>query len=642
MKRFVSRKSAKRRLSVLASMFMLFSVPLVIYGLLTLSSFDTRNRAANEEEFVPNTCSISFPYVNPLSIPVGDTVQVQVNAYIPGDGITLVRVFSTDGTELINKSYDGTLDKISEVFIYTPGKQGKDSLTGTVTTLAGAKPCVLEGAGSVLALTTNLAPEFKTLPASAKPSNAIKVNGSYEYTLQVEDEENDTINYDFSFTPDADWLHSTVIEDGGDGKLTIKFTGTPDEPASYLANIFVHDGYSAHLRAQSWVISVEQDKNDTPKVTIYEPARDSSITQGDTVKVSWEGSDLNKITRYELYIATNPGNSNSWIAINRDISPSVGTYLFDTSNMLPGTYQFVVRAVDNFEPPATGLSVSPKIAIDAQIPDDDDETPDDGVILQDPQVINISPSNNGQVKNLNALITATLIAGTDGTIDQDTIKFVLDDKDLTSELKLNELSEAEISITYTPQQKYKTGLHKVTVSFADSNGEKAEKSWVFNVVSDSSTEGEDTYNLWGFEIPKRTAWIIGGGIGILILALIVPWLLYLAWRGSGDNYEDVYKQTSPVVPETSPEPSFSSYIQEPTPPPVPAAPVYEPALPVVEDVDTSVNPVVVAPEPQENEPDDSTTKQLEDLAKQLESEESGSGEQPTAPSPQPPTPPETA
>jgi hypothetical protein len=621
-------------------MFLLFTVPLVVYGLITLSSFDTRNRASEEEEFVPNTCSISFPYVNPMSVPVGDTVQVQVSAYIPGEAVTLVRVFTRNGEELLNKSYDGTSEKISEVFTYTPTAQGSDTLTGTVTTDRGAKPCVLEGAASVLAVTTNLAPEFTTQPTAAKPSNAIKVNDSYEYTLQVEDAESDTINYDFSFTPDADWLKHTVIEDGGAGKLTIKFTGVPDKPASYLANMFVHDGYNAHLRAQTWVISVEQDENDVPKVVVFEPASESSITQGDTVKVSWEGTDLNKIVKYELYISTNPGNSNTWLPIDRDISPKVGTYLFDTSNMLPGTYQFVVRAVDNGSPEAIGTGVSPRVSIDAPIPPDEDD-PDDGVILQDPQVINISPSNNGQVKNRNALITATLIAGTDATIDQESIKFVLDDKDLTNGLKMNELSDSEITITHTPSQQYKAGLHKVTVSFTDSNEESVEKSWVFNVVVDEA-EDEDTYNIYGFEIPKRTAWILGGGIGILILALIVPWLLYLAWRGSGDNYEDLYKQTTPIVPDTSPEPEpeYPTFVQnEPEPPapppPPPPAPVVQAPEPKDEQIDTSINPVI--PEPEQT---DTTAQQLQDLAAQLEQ---SSGEQiPTAPSPQPPDPPKQA
>jgi hypothetical protein len=639
MKRYASRKSVQKRLPVLVALFLLVAIPLAVYGLATLDSFDTRNRAA-EEEFTPNTCSISFPYVNPESVPVGDVVHVQVSAYIPNEGITLIRIFNRTGDELLNKSYDGTSDKVTEIFTFTPEQIGKDNITGAVTTVEGAKPCVLEGAASVLAVTTNLAPEFVTQPTGAKPSNAIKVNDNYEYTLQVEDAENDTINYDFSFTPDAEWLHNTVIEDGGDGKLTIKFAGVPDKPASYLANIFVHDGYTAHLRSQSWVISVEQDKNDVPKVTIYEPAKETSVTQGEVVGVAWEGTDLNKITKYELFISANPGNSNRWLPIDTSLSAKVGRYLFDTSDMLPGTYQFVVRATDNGEPTATGLSVSPKVIIGAAQPEEpDEEEPDDGVVLQDPQVTNISPSNNSQVRNLHALVTATLIAGTEAKIDKESIKLVLDDKDLTEDLKVNEISESEMTITYTPEDEYRTGLHKATVSFSDSNGDKAEKSWVFTVVA-SEDEEEDTYNILGFEIPKRTAWILGGGIGILILALIVPWLLYLAWRGSGDSYEEVYTKTKPVLPDTSPEPDYPTFTQDLTPPPPPPAPEPEPPVQASAPapmIDTSINPVT--PEQPEI---DTTASQLNDLADQLTSQSNTGESTPTAPSPQPPEPPKAA
>lgn len=547
----ISARKNRKRLPLLAFIFIVLSIPLAIYALVNLDSFDTRNRASND--VVENLCTIKFPYVNPESIEQGRTVQVQVDANIPGEKILSVTILDRAGTTVFEKEYTEETALISETFTFTSGTTGDFNMLGTLVTDKSTKPCLIEENRSITVITTNLAPEFKTLPSSAKPSNVIKVKDSYEYLLRVEDAEGDTINYMYSFTPDANWLKYSVIEDGGDGKLTIKFTGVPDKPASYLANIFVHDGYNQHLRSQSWVINVDQDVNDVPKVTVYEPNKETSVKQGDIVKISWEGSDLNQITKYELFISQNPANPNTWIPINTNLSHKIGTYLLDTTGVAPGTYQAVVRATDNYQQPATGFGVSDKIIISSKTPIDDGnngEKPDDGVILVDPQIINISPTKGSKLKNKSATISATLIAGTGAEIEKSTLVFYLDDKDLTKDLKINEISKSEFSIIYSPKEQYKEGTHKVNIRFKDTKGGMAQKDWTFEVVAEDE-EKEDVYNIFGFEIPKRTAMIVGGGLLLILLAILVPWILYLLWRGSKDDeYETVYNTTySPIKPD---------------------------------------------------------------------------------------------
>ncbi len=534
---------------ILANLFVLLAIPLGIYAIIASDTFDTRNRAF-EPELIKDRCIISFPYVNPLTIPQGSTVQAQVVAFVPGAAITNLNILGQAGQQITSKSYDIPDEKISEVFRISPSSIGEYTLLGTITTDKGTTPCVLDGVRVANSVAINSAPEFLTQPSSAKPSNSIKVNQTYEYTLRAEDPDGDNITYHFSFTPKADWLKYTAIEDGSDGKLTIKFTGIPDEPASYLANIFIHDGYNANLRAQTWTISVGQDQNDTPQVVVYSPAADRRVERGENVTVAWEVSDKNQITKQELYIATDAGNTNTWKAINTNLSGNIGSYVFDTSNTEAGRYQFVVRAFDNGNPSAVGAGASPVLAIsvpvEQQKPDDEKE-PDDGIILQDPQVVNISPANNARVEDRNAVVSATLIAGTGSKVDEESIKFVLDDEEKTEDIELNKISDSEITVTYKPSQIHSIGLHKASVSFSDDKGGQTERSWVFN-VAEKEVEEDDTYNIMGFEIPKRMAWILGGGIGILLLALIVPWLLYLAWRGEGDDYEEVYRKTTPIVP----------------------------------------------------------------------------------------------
>lgn len=525
----------------------MISVPLAIYSIVNLPSFNTKEKAGDLTLDV-DTCQIRFPYINPGSIEVNKIVQVSVSADTPQEAITKVSVMDRSGAVVFSKEYTDGRDRMAESFTINPKEEGGFGLLGTLITDKGTRPCVIESKRQVMVVSANTAPEFKTQSTSAKPSNAIKVNDSYSYQLEATDLENDNINFAFSFTPNATWLKSTVIENGTGGKLSIKFSGAPDKPGSYLANIFIHDGYNAHLRAQTWVISVDQDKNDVPKVSVIKPATDVSINIGDKITVSWEGADLNRITKYELYIATNPGNENSWIAINKEISPKVGNYIVDTKSFKSGVYQFIVRAYDNYTPPASGTGFSAKVTIGDAKPVDPNK-PDDGVVLQEAQIINLSPTNESSIKNKNAVISATLVPSKEATVKKESIVIKFDDKDITSKARISEGTDGTYSVAYTPETPHSEGIHKVQVSFEDSKTAKATKDWTFTVIPED--QNTDVIKIFGFEIPKRLATIVAAGLAILLLALIVPWLLYLAWRGTKEenDYEDIYRNTVPIEPE---------------------------------------------------------------------------------------------
>lgn len=545
------RRNTTRKFSILALLFILLSLPLAIYSIINIPSFDTREKAA-DLTMDTQTCLIRFPYINPSSIEINKTVQAIVSANTPNEAILSVSVMDRTGTAVLSKEYTDGRDSISEKFTLSPKTEGDFGILGTLTTDKGTRPCVVESKKTVMVVSTNNAPEFKTQPTSAKPSNAIKVNDNYQYQLEATDTEKDNINFAFSFTPNATWLKATVIENGTNGRLTIKFTGIPDKPASYLANIFIHDGYNAHLRAQTWVISVDQDKNDVPKVSIIHPSTDIKVQKGEKITVSWEGTDLNQITKYELYIATNPGDENTWMLINKDISHKVGNYIVDTKNIKDGTYQFVVRAMDNYQPPAIGMGVSAKVTIGQE----KQEGPDDGVVIQQATIINLSPSNESHIKNKTAVISATLIPSKEASIVKDSIKVFFDDIDITEKTRIAENGEDKsYSVIYSPEKPHSEGIHKVKISFEDTKGNKAEKEWTFTVIPDTD-DNSDVFKIFGFEIPKRIATIVAAGLAILLLALIVPWLLYLAWRGTKDNDEDYYEEmykntTSPTPPNTT-------------------------------------------------------------------------------------------
>lgn len=629
MKKYGDSLKSKRRFSIIAIVFILISIPLAVFSLLNIESFDVRNRAADLTTDV-ETCLIRFPYVNPETIQVGSTVQSNVSAKTPNEAITKVLIMNRAGETVFTKDYTDGRDYISENFTITSGETGVFGLLGTLTTDQGTRPCVVENNKEVTVLAQNSAPVFTSLPTSATGKNVIRVNQSYQYQLEATDSDKDTINFVFSFTPNATWLKNTVIENGSDGKLTLKFTGTPDEPGSYLANVFIHDGYTSHLAAQTWVINVDQDQNDVPKVTITAPTSQRNLEKGDKIKVSWEVSDLNQIVKFELFVATNPGNPNTWKTISSNLGPKVGSYIYDTKNLDAGTYQFVVKATDNFNPAATGVGFSAKIVI-AGAPDDSDK-PDDGPIISEPQITNISPADASNIRNKIASISASLIPSKGATIVKSSIKILLDDGDITAKTRLNEVLNSEYSIIYTPEEEYSEGSHKVTVSFEDSKKNKAEKSWTFTIVAED--KDSDVFKIFGLEIPKRLAYIIAGGLAIVFLAIIVPWLLYLAWKGNKQQdysieYENIKAPSPSNIPvyEAKPAPVKPAVVQKK---PEVKSPTFNVEIPskgqaqkpiITETIPPVVEQASVTEETIEDEVEEETTKELEALAERLRQKE---------------------
>src|SRR5690606_30012880 len=144
-------------------------------------------------------------YINPSTIEQGKVVQVQVQANLVEEKISQVTILDRTGDIAFKKTYEANeqTGSISETFTFTSSSTGEYSLLGVVETDKGTQPCVIEGNRMITVVGNNSAPEFRTTPTSAKPGNVLKVKESYEYLMQVEDVDGDTINYAFSFTPDA-------------------------------------------------------------------------------------------------------------------------------------------------------------------------------------------------------------------------------------------------------------------------------------------------------------------------------------------------------------------------------------------------------------------------------------------------------
>lgn len=554
MRRRNAPRKSKSLFIIYLTFFLLFSIPLIVWGTVS-GSFDIRNKAFDDVTVSDtNPCVISLPNVNPYTLEVGKSITVQVDATLKDAAIASLSITDSTGNSIYQQSFSNSPLTIATSFKFTPTKSGMVDMLGLVNKVGGGSvACTISSSYDVLGLkasTTNQKPTFTSLVSASKPSQNIKTDVTYEYTLTANDPDGDRINYSYSFTPNADWLKPTIIEDGSNGKLTIKFSGSTNKAASYLANVFIHDGYSDHLSSQTWVISVSPATNDIPIVKIITPTDSSQVAQGTSFKTSWAGSDLNQIVKYELYMSKNPTDQSSWITVNNNIAYNVNSYLVDTSKLSAGTYKLIVKATDNQSPALSGIGVSPEIVVTGSSTSTKE---DDVVVIEDPQVTNMTPTSTDTISNKQVTIKATLIAGTNAKIDDKTIVMKLDNKDITSSVSINKISDTEHSVIYQPSEDLTAGLHKAEVTFSDSNENSVTKAWTFTITETQTTTTAGYVTIFGLEISQRTLIIIGVGVLVVILAIVAPIIIFKVWKDE-QNKNEINSSDNPLINSLPTEP----------------------------------------------------------------------------------------
>ncbi len=521
-----SPQSAKRNFLML-SFFLVLCLPLIVWQVVN-ENFDIRNMAFEQIEVSKeNPCVISFPNVNPYTIEVNKTVRMQVEGIAQGSGITSILITDSTGEEIFSKTYENESSEIAETFEFTPTTSKSYEIIGTLSEGSYTSACVISSpydVKGVRVVASNSAPEFTSTPIDSTPSQDIDTDIAYEYTLTATDPEGDMINYVFSFTPNEDWMKYTVINDGSNGNLKIQFKGSTSQPASYLANVFIHDGYSKHLRSQSWIVSVNPAENDVPRVTILSPWEALSVTQGKNLTVKWAASDQNAITHYELYLAQSLQDETKWQSIDKDIAYNIEEYTLNTENISGGIYQAIIKAPDNQDPVLIGQGISPPITIIGK----EIDTPDDSVTLPEPQIINISPTSEDSITNALVTIRASLLSSQDSQIDEDSILFKIDNKDLTSNIKFNKISDSEYTLILQTEEEFDIGLNKEEISFTDSEDLQSSKSWTFTI--EGKQTDPDKFYFFDYGITKSIVYVVGGGLLLIILALAIPLILVQVWK----------------------------------------------------------------------------------------------------------------
>ena len=550
MPRRYSTKKSKKSFFLIISLLFFLALPIVAYTLLE-TTLDTRSKAFDRIELSnQNPCIISLPNVNPYSLEIGKSVRIQVDAKLTNAGIKKLNIIDSSGKSIYSEEFPNAPLQIGTSFVFTPDKAGTIDLLGSIEKTGDSSaackissPYDIKG---IRAIANNNSPEFTSQPKSSKPGQDIKTGIQYEYILTAEDKDNDRINYFYSFTPKADWLKATIVEDGSSGKLSITFRGTTDKPASYLAHVVIHDGYSMHVRTQSWVISVNPEQNDIPVVKIIDPLSAIRVDSGSKFDASWGVSDLNHVPQFQLYMAKNPTDEKTWIKIGNELAYNVSKTAVPTTGLPSGTYKLIVKATDNQNPPKSGIGVSPEIVI-SRLSDKDPIT-DDIIILPEPQVINMSPTSSDEISNKRVTIKGTIIASEGAVINESSILFKIDNKPVTTDIKINKITDSEYTLIYQPSEDLENGTHKAEISFSDTSNKENSKSWEFT-INPGADDYSEVYRIFGKEISKRTLLIIGLGLFLIILAICIPLLISLIW-GRNKSEEITSTYTSRNIPDS--------------------------------------------------------------------------------------------
>jgi len=536
-KRSAQRKSVPSFV-MFATILVAITIPLVVMGLSSEGTFDIRNRAYEiESPTTINPCIIYFPKVNPATLEVNGNYKVSVEAISSVKDIEGITIVNTEGETLFEKEFTSLVNSVEETFTYSPSQTGAGTISGSLRKVAGDEICLNS---LVTVINENRAPEI----TSEEKDADISVGDEFEYTIIAEDSDGDILNFAYSFTPRADWLKKVVIEDGSNGAIKIKLQGTPDKPASYLAHIFVHDGYGNHLNSMSWIINVNQSENDIPIVKILNPSETIVTAIGTEIYTKWLANDQNQIVKYQIYIAQDPTDSNTWEVINQNISHRIREYSVNTTGLTEGIYRLIVRATDNQNPEGIGLAVSPEITLIGE----EKKEISDNIVLVKPQIINITPNNSSKVENPKPIMRATLIAGTDATIDEESISFSINNIEVKEGIRLNRISDKEITFIYQPEENLNAGIQKLILSFKDTNDNVVEKEWTFTFIDTTFVADPDIFIIFGVEINKKIVLIIGAGIVVVLLAILVPIIIYKMW--SKDDSKIINKELPPKIPSS--------------------------------------------------------------------------------------------
>lgn len=513
------RRSLKKQKSLFfITTLILITLPIVIGNLLT-QSLDIRNRAASPENS-PNTgCTITIPNVNSQTIPLNTKVhvEVQIDRQKISDPIKNIIIIN-NRNEVV---FTSTKNKTRYIFSVIPKTLGELEFYGSANTDKQNVVCVYKDARkSAKVIKTNLAPDFITNPyVNATPSNNIKINEKYEYRLIANDKDHDKIRHLFIFSKKFPWLNEKVDVSGENGNLEILFSGKSSKPGSYLATVFIYDGYDNHIKSQNWIINVEDEAVSIPHIYI-----ENANLKDQSFIVNWDVESKFPITKQTVFITQSPSNPDKWILVKDNLPGKTKSINIDMSKYKAGIYAVIIKAFDSQNPARYGLGITPQML--EYKSKTKSQPASDIVQLEYPQILNITPKENAHIQDVQPAIQASLIPSTGSAIIKDSVTLKIDNQIITNILNNQTDTETGINITFIPKSPLTPGNHTITLSFQDSSKKEASKTWTFTI----DRKQNFIQTIKDLFKNRQAGLIMLIGFFIVFLTFIITLILYIKQR----------------------------------------------------------------------------------------------------------------
>lgn len=243
------------------------------------------------------------------------------------------------------------------------------------------------------------------------------------------------------------------------------------------------------------------------------------------------------------------GDGESWNEIASDLTPDQNAFQWDVSSLTSGEYY--VRMVITRTDGEQQIEESDIFVINLQ---------QEGENTNEALITSVSPEPDSEISEVRPTISGNFLPSLDASVDTNTVQITLDGRDISESCNVSD----DNSFTCELDEDLDTGRHVVTASFRDSSENSAEREWTFSIVEqnvDSGALSDDD----GAGLSQSAILFILLIVGLGLIILVVPWLLYTLWARNNTETKsqtDInYSVTTSSTPQESSEVAQDPYAQ---------------------------------------------------------------------------------
>lgn len=335
----------------------------------------------------------------------------------------------------------------------------------------------------------------------------LKVGESFEYQVVATDPNGDALTYKLAAA-------SEFFDISAAGLLKSK--STLNAAGIYKLTVVVEDGKGGKAE-QPITINVTAGEVELGVSFLKPKATDVFTKSGN--EVAWIVNSEKNILKTILSISDDAKTWQEVIELKAET-----TYVFDASEFANGEYYFHLALED--------VAQNKYEAVSAKFIIDNDKQSSGEII---PFISELRPEDGSQITDLRPDISALISPADSNTeIEMEQISLELD-----AQSDGLECAFADKRLTCTLENDLELGVHQLFLSVTDATGKTEIKEWSFEVVTVTPTEvtpGDNNVD-GGFSftelIQNLSSSTIRSALTILCVGLtllLIPWLLYFAWK----------------------------------------------------------------------------------------------------------------